>query len=261
MKSWAGLVLIIILVLAVVLAPIWVVASSKSFNQCTQIIDQNHSGFGGIHWLRIVTHCAGKLANDNQGAASAFAGGIGVIVALAVLVVYWHQADVMKLQARTMERQAEIMEGQQNLQRAWLIVGMGPWHSGFDSTPDIGPSGGPIVSCKPEFHNYGQTPAFVSYLDYAFCSDPPPPTPNWGACKRFPINNWACTCQKAIRIDRLQPSCEMTAPTIIYYGRLAYVDVLKRPRYCGFIYRWHRDDGEPNHERVGDEYPKYVEWK
>ena len=52
----------------------------------------------------------------------------------------------------------------------------------------------------------------------------------------------------------------MTKPTIIYYGRLAYLDVLKPPRYCGFIYRWNRDV-EPNHERVGDKYPKYVKWK
>ena len=154
------------------------------------------------------------------------------------------------------------MERQENLQRAWLIVGMGPWHSGYEGTPDLGPKGGPIVHCKPEYHNYGQTPAFVRHLDYAFCSDPPPKEPDWRACERnrFQINNWAGTRRKAIRIDRLQPSWEMTTPTIIYYGRLAYVDVLKRERYCGFIYRWHKD-GEPNHERVGNEYPKYVEWK
>jgi hypothetical protein len=53
------------------------------------------------------------------------------------------------------------------------------------------------------------------------------------------------------------PSHEMMADTIIFYGRLVYVDVLKRRRYCGFIYRW-RIDG--THERLGDEYPKYVDW-
>jgi hypothetical protein len=46
---------------------------------------------------------------------------------------------------------------------------------------------------------------------------------------------------------------------IIFYGRLHYLDVLKRPRYCGFIYRW-RSDG-PNHDRLGGDYRKYVEWE
>ena len=186
-----------------------------------------------------------KFPNDNTSRTGLIVAIVTLIVTILILVVYVFQAI-------TMHRQ-------ENLQRAWLIVGMGRWHSGYDSTPEIGPNGGPIVSCKPEFHNYGQTPAFVSYLDYAFCSDPPPRKPNWDACKRFPINNWASTCQKAIRIE-VEPYCEMTKPTIIYYGRLAYLDVLKRPRYCGFIYRWNRDGG-PNHERVGDKYPKYVKWK
>ena len=115
--------------------PLWVVASSEAFNQCTQNIDQNHPGFAVIRWFRTITDCTGNLANDDPGAASAVAGGIGVIVALAVLVVYWRQADIMELQSKTMELQsktmelqANIMERQENLQRAWVIAGMGYNH-------------------------------------------------------------------------------------------------------------------------------------
>ena len=50
----------------------------------------------------------------------------------------------------------------------------------------------------------------------------------------------------------------MTTPTVIFYGRLVYLDVLERERYCGFIYRWSLDG--KNHDRLGDKYPKYVKW-
>jgi hypothetical protein len=53
-----------------------------------------------------------KIAPGGAAAASAFSGSISLIGAIAVLIVYW--------------RQAEIMERQENLQRAWLIAGMGP---------------------------------------------------------------------------------------------------------------------------------------
>jgi hypothetical protein len=48
----------------------------------------------------------------------------------------------------------------------------------------------------------------------------------------------------------------MEKGTIIFYGRLTYLDVLKAKRWTGFIYRWHADG---THERLGDRYPKYVE--
>jgi hypothetical protein len=49
----------------------------------------------------------------------------------------------------------------------------------------------------------------------------------------------------------------MEKGTIIFYGRLTYLDVLKAKRWTGFIYRWHADG---THERLGDRYSKYVEW-
>jgi hypothetical protein len=222
-------------------------------------------GFAGIIVLLVLivgtTPFWMDFANKNQGAASALAAGIGVIVTLAVLVVYWHQAHIMTLQARTMERQAGIMEGQQNLQRAWLVAGMGRDHYGKSDAKDAlitGPNGRPVRFCRPNFHNYGQTPAFVSYLDWNFCPDPPPKEPDWRACKRLQINNWTDTSGEP-KVIEVEPSHEMTTPTIIFYGRLTYQDVLKRERYCGFIYRWRLD--AKNHDRLGDEYPAYVEWE
>ena len=53
-----------------------------------------------------------KLASENEDAANAVIGGINLInliVLIMVLVVYW--------------RQANIMERQENLQRAWVIAG------------------------------------------------------------------------------------------------------------------------------------------
>jgi len=203
--------------------------------------------------LHIGTVCAAKLANSNSGAASAVAGVIGVIVAIAVFLVYHRQANIM-------DRQADISQPQENLQRAWVIAGMGyNHHLRLDSSGAriIGPNGGPIAYCEPGFHNYGQTPAFVSYLDWAFCSDPPPAKPNWDACTRTAINDWADTSQE-LRPIPVQPIYEMTKATVIFYGRLVYIDVLKRQRYCGFIYRWHING---THERLGGEYPEYVEWR
>ena len=148
MRSWAGFVgIVILLSLVVVATPLWM-----------------------------------KLATDNEKLANAVAGGLGLILAIAVLAVYW--------------RQANIVERQENLQRAWLIAGMGDvHHNEVDATGAqiTGPNKRPVVFCNPNYHNYGQTPAFVSYLDYGFCSDPPPAKPNWRACKQFPINNWTST--------------------------------------------------------------------
>lgn len=210
MRSRADVVLVFILVLALVGAPIWIVASSQAFRQCilysSRDVGQNLFVVA-YHWLRIGTDCTGKLANDNQGAASAVAGGVGVIVAIAVMFVYRRQATLMDLQARTMERQAGIMERQaditerqENLQRAWLIAGMGDiYHyerddkKAFDDKDPfkeaylMGPHGRPLVYCNPDFRNYGQTPAFVRYLEYGFCPDPPPQEPNWQSCQRFEI--------------------------------------------------------------------------
>ena len=137
-----------------------------------------------------------------------------LIVAIAVFVVSWRQADIMKLQAKTMERQADIMEGQQDLQRAWLIAGMGDAHR-----PKVDADGRTVQYCNPNFHNYGQTPAFVRYLDWNFCPDPPPKEPDWHACERnrFQINNWASPSRDPTLIE-VEPSHEMTAPTVIFYG-------------------------------------------
>src|SRR5262249_4292339 len=146
-----------------------------------------------------------------------------LIVLIMVLVVYW--------------RQANIMERQENLQRAWVIAGMGHnHHNAVDPATGFlmsGPNGRPIVFCNPGFHNYGQTPAFARYLQWGFCSDPPPAKPNWSACTKSPINDWIDTSEK-MRPVLVQPSHEMTEATVIFYGRLAYFDVFKRRRYSGF---------------------------
>jgi hypothetical protein len=58
-----------------------------------------------------------------------------------------------------------------------------------------------------------------------------------------------------------KPTHKITTPTIIFYGRLVYLDVVKRRRYSGFVYRWYRDDRlGPQHDRLGYDYPKYVKW-
>jgi hypothetical protein len=253
MRSWTWT---IILVLAVIALPVWTAALSESFRHCVQSSgdDLGPNLFTAIyHLLRMGTVCAGRLANSNQGAASAVAGGIGIIVAIAVFLVYHRQANIM-------DRQADIAERQENLQRAWVIAGMGYNHH-FRTDADtnarwIGPNGGPIAYCNPGFHNYGQTPAFVSYLDWAFCPDPPPTEPKWFACTRTKINDWVGTSQEQKPVQE-QPIYEMTKDTVIFYGRLVYIDVLKREHYSGFIYRW-KIDG--THERLGGDYPKYVEW-
>jgi hypothetical protein len=212
MRSWAGVAgLIILLGLVVIGTPLWT-----------------------------------NYASASPGVASAITAGLGLVVAILVLVVYW--------------RQANIMEHQENLQRAWLVAGMGPTHlpqMDDEGQPKIGPNGRPMVCCQPNFHNYGNTPAFVQYLDWGFCSDPPPVQPDWRACTRTLINNWADTSGAAKPIE-VSPAHElMEKGTIIFYGRLTYLDVLKAKRWTGFIYRWHADG---THERLGDRYSKYVEW-
>jgi hypothetical protein len=65
-----------------------------------------------------------------------------------------------------------------------------------------------MVCCQPNFHNYGNTPAFVQYLDWGFCSDPPPVQPDWRACTRTLINNWADTSGAAKPIE-VSPAHEL----------------------------------------------------
>jgi len=186
------------------------------------------------------------LTDNKDQRLTAVIAAITLVVTVAILGVY--------------AVQALIMERQENLQRAWLIAGMGFVHFNEVDANGIqvnGPNGRPIVFCNPGFHNYGQTPAFVRYLQWGFCSDPPPAKPNWSTCTKSPINDWIDTSGK-MRPALVQPRHELMATgTIIFYGRLVYSDVLKRERHSGFIYRWHGDGG---HERLGDKYPKYVEW-
>jgi hypothetical protein len=102
-------------------------------------------------------------------------------------------------------------ERQEKLQRAWLVAGMGPTHSpkmDDEGQPKFGPNGRPMVCCQPNFHNYGNTPAFVQYLDWGFCSDPPPVQPDWRACTRTLINNWADTSGAAKPIE-VSPAHEL----------------------------------------------------
>ena len=73
---------------------------------------------------------------------------------------------------------------------------------------------------------------------------------------RFQINNWTSTCQKAKPIE-VEPFHEMSTPTVIFYGRLVYFDVLERKQYFGLISLAPR---RHEHDRLGDKYPKYVKW-
>jgi hypothetical protein len=183
--------------------------------------------------------CTARVANVHQGA-------LAFTVGLLVLGIYW--------------RQAGLMDQQQDLQRAWVIAGMGNSHGDAldpkTGDPTVTGNGGPMF-CLPGYRNYGQTPAFVRYLDCGFCPDPPPRKPNWSTCKRTLINGWIGTTENVWRVYT-QPSWQMTTPTIIFYGRLTYIDVLKRKRHVGFIYRWHIDG---RHEPLGGEHPKYADWK
>src|ERR1700733_13750501 len=108
-------------------------------------------------------------------------------------------------------RQANIMGAPRKLQRAWLVAGMGPTHSpqmDDEGQPKFGPNGRPMVCCQPNFHKYGNPPAFVQYLDWGFCSDPPPVQPDWRACTRTLINNWADTSGAAKPIE-VSPAHEL----------------------------------------------------
>jgi hypothetical protein len=194
----------------------------------------------------VVTPLWMRVTPSDPATASAFTGSITLVAAIAVLVVYW--------------RQAGIMERQENLQRAWVVAGMGPSHTFARDAmgePMNGPNGRPRMRCQPNCHNYGQTPAFLKYLEWGFCFEPAPATPDWGACTRTEINNWVGTSQGPFAVT-VSPDHEMIADTVIFYGRVTYLDVLKRERYCGFIYRWHING---THDRLGGEYPKYVEWQ
>jgi hypothetical protein len=248
MRSRADVVLVFILVLALVGAPIWIVASSQAFRQCilysSRDVGQNLFVVA-YHWLRIGTDCTGKLANDNQGAASAVAGGVGVIVAIAVMFVYRRQATLMDLQARTMERQAGIMERQaditerqENLQRAWLIAGMGAFTIMSAMTKRLlmtkillkklilwAPTGDHSCTAILIFAITGK-PALSSDIwntDFVLTL---PHRSQIGSPANGSRSNWIDTSKRLERIE-VKPSHEMPETgKIIFYGRLHYLDVL-----------------------------------
>jgi hypothetical protein len=103
----------------------WVVDASESFQACTQ--QQKHGETGkyyetakkrhGAVFVVVVTRyvygtCAGRFANENNGALTAIFTVALVVVGGLQVRVYRHQAGLMGQQSEISDRQATIMDRQ-----------------------------------------------------------------------------------------------------------------------------------------------------
>lgn len=177
--------------------------------------------------------------------------------AIATVAVAWFTVELSKVG----RRQAKILEGQQNLQRAYIFGGCGPtWLLGNivgqATVPALGPKGFPQIGFQPGYRNYGQTPAWVLDVVTVFCPEPLPERPNYQSGTRFIISDSARPDGENVPFSS-PVVVEMTTPTLMYYGRFRYIDMLGNRRHSGFVYRLLDNGG---HERIADAHPDYLDW-
>jgi hypothetical protein len=162
---------------------------------------------------------------------------------------------------RVGNRQEKILEGQQNLQRAYIFGGCGPTR--FIQSQDTfsgairpvpGKNGFPQIAFEPGYRNFGQTPAWVLEVYAVFCQELPE-RPDYESGRKYTISDSLPPDSSDYRkFDAIE--IEMTTPTLMYYGRIYYRDMLGKNRHSSFVYRL-RDDGD--HDRIADAHPDYLE--
>jgi hypothetical protein len=183
--------------------------------------------------------------------------GNRAIEALAAIVV----ALFTVVLACVARRQADIVDAQQRLQRAYVFGGCGPTGLLRDDQgiPVVGQNGFPVLCFRPGCRNFGQTPAWVKQMVLVYCAEPLPSKPNYEAGRVREISDSVGPGGGLVDAPGGPELVEMVTATQMLYGRIYYLDMLENERYSSFVYRL-RNDG--HHERVvDDKYAEFRKWK
>ena len=217
-----------------------------------------------------INYCGDHEANYNNCASHYLlsipfiwiANHLDAVAAIVTAIATAYIAKFTIVLSRIGGRQEKILEGQQNLQRAYIFGGCGPtglYHEKdglgrIVAQPTLSEDGFPQIAFKPGYRNFGQTPAWILEVYTVFCQELPA-RPDYKSGKHYLISNSLPPDPDDYRnFDFI--IMEMKTPTLMYYGRIYYRDMLGQKRHSSFVYRLRNDGG---HERIADAHPEYLE--